>query len=112
MVREFFIVNDIQQPLSRKHPQWEHWATVKRPRPNGTHDEYIVYHYPPRGLTYIERVVRDLATFKLEQITDDNEFQDIHDYCMAAGILYRTTKREMKIGFWEDDQLQKFELNS
>ena len=91
----FIIVNDIRQEINipsgmsigeafgiRQPDKWIHHATIKR-----GFKEYIVFRNQRTGQIYLEEVEQHRATLVLHKIQDDNEWQDLHDFCKATGVL-------------------------
>lgn len=82
---QFKIISDVQQPI--KQIKFEdgaaiHIATIKR----GV-KEYIVFKQQTSNATYIEEVEAHSATFRLNKIEDDQEWQAIALFCRDAGLL-------------------------
>lgn len=91
---DFVLVSDVIQPLDSSLPYgpWIHLATIQRGL-----DEYIVFKQATTNKVYIEKVIRHLASLKLQLIKDDTEWSDLLSFCKAAGLLDTDTKKEIKL---------------
>ena len=80
----FIIVNDIRQPMPDHlhNGPWIHHATIKRGL-----KEYIVFRHGPSGRIFLEEVEQHRATLVLNQIKDNQEWKDLYNFALNAGLL-------------------------
>lgn len=69
-------------PANFPNGPWIHHATIKR-----GFKEYIVFRHGPSGKIYLEEVEQQRATLVLKQVEDLNEWKDLYNFALAAGLL-------------------------
>lgn len=80
----FVIINDVRQPMPDHlhNGPWIHHATVKRgPK------EYIIFRHQASGKIFLEEVEQQRATLVLQFIKDNQEWKDLYDFALNAGLL-------------------------
>lgn len=91
----FVILNDVRQalplPNGKFSPRFIHHATIRR-----GFKEYIIFRDKQTNEVYLEEVERHKATFTLNEIKDEQEWQDLKDFAEAAGFL-QVVAKEMKV---------------
>lgn len=89
---KFILVNDVRQTLPPEifgGGPWIHLATVKR-----GFKEYCCFKHYLTDKIYIEEFDQEKCFVRIE---DDNEWKELYQFLLNAGVLYTGSNKEFKI---------------
>lgn len=103
-MKEFMIINDVQQNLNTKifkNGPWLHLATVTTPSKSfgatfSPFKEYICFKHVSTNKIYIEELDFSSPGI-LKQIKDDSLFNDLAQFLTQKGILSFGINKEFKV---------------
>ena len=103
-MKDFLIINEVQQPLNTKIFQggpWLHLATVTTPpkmigNQYTPYKEYICFKHSKNNKVYIEELDFHPPTI-LKKINDDSLFKELAEFLTQKGILSFGINKEFKV---------------